>query len=160
MKTIPLTQGYVAVVDDVDYDKVSVHNWCAKIDKKNVYAHRILAGQNGAWTSQTMHRFILGLSDPKVKVDHWDNDGLNNRRANLRMSTNQQNCFNARIKPGRYKGVGWHARCKKWRATICFNGNRISLGLFAVPEDAAKAYNSAALTYFGEFAKLNQIEEG
>lgn len=38
-----------------------------------------------------IHRLIMGLTDPAIEVDHQDNDGLNNRRLNLRPCTHQEN---------------------------------------------------------------------
>lgn len=56
-----------------------------------------------------MHRFILGIADPRVQVDHDDRDGLNNQRYNLRTCTNAQNQVNkpkVRLSDtSRYKGV-------------------------------------------------------
>jgi hypothetical protein len=52
-----------------------------------------------------------------------------------------------------YKGVS--ARGKKWRAQICVNGRRLDLGTFSTPEEAARAYDSAARLHFGDFARCN-----
>ena len=40
MKEIPLTQGYVALVDDEDYERVAQFTWHAGIDCRAVYAQR------------------------------------------------------------------------------------------------------------------------
>ncbi len=58
-----------------------------------------------------------------------------------------------------YKGVYWEKQLKKWRARIKVNYQGVHLGVFSDKEEAAKAYNAAALEYFGEFAKLNIIEK-
>jgi hypothetical protein len=58
-----------------------------------------------------------------------------------------------------YKGVYWNTGCNKWLAKIGVNRKRIHLGVFACEKEAAKAYNRAAIKYFGEFARLNNIED-
>jgi hypothetical protein len=55
----------------------------------------------------------------------------------------------------RYKGVSWRADRNKWTAYICPDRKKINLGVFNSEEDAARAYDSMAPKYFGEFARLN-----
>ena len=57
----------------------------------------------------------------------------------------------------KFKGVSFNISSKKYRARIKFNKKNIHLGCFQNIIEAAAAYNAAALNYFGEFAKLNQI---
>ena len=106
-----------------------------------------------------MHREILN-APAGVLVDHINHNGLDNRKANLRLATRAQNCWN-RKKPkmrkcaSRFKGVGWHKGNKKWVSRIRFNGRRISIGYFNDEVEAAKSYDEAAKKYHGEFAVLN-----
>lgn len=58
-----------------------------------------------------------------------------------------------------FKGVYWKQRNHKWCAQIGTGGMRRYLGLYSTPEDAARAYNVAALARWGEFASLNTIPE-
>ncbi|MCF1193472.1 hypothetical protein LRR18_17920, partial [Mangrovimonas sp. AS39] len=81
---------------------------------------------------------------------------------NLRFCDKSKNAMNCKIhkhNTSGYKGVCWHKQCNKWRAYIVLKDKQKSLGLFECKHEAAEAYNKAALTFFGEFAKLNKIEK-
>jgi hypothetical protein len=160
VRYIPLTQGYYAVVDAADYARVSSLKWHAQIAWRKGFIKHICARASASKTTGRsgvlLHRFILGLSDPSVEVDHRDGDALNNRRANLRQATRQQNNTNRgkwASKAG-FKGV--HKKGNKWYAAIWRDGRSVRLGNFTDPNKAAIAYNRAAREAFGEFAKLNQ----
>ena len=89
------------------------------------------------------------------KVDHKDNNKLNNEILNLRKCTAQQNSFNAKISKANssgVKGVHWHRSTKKWRAVVMIDGKNNHLGLFADIEDASKAVENARIHRHGEFA--------
>jgi len=167
MKEIQLTQGYTTQVDDQNFDKLNAFKWCADVARnddgsiKNVYAARYIV-VNGKQTFQRMHRFIKGITDPKIKVDHEDHNGLNNLASNLRIATNADNNRNQRLSRANssgYKGVTWCTTYNKWRARIGDKGKRIHLGCFTDLQDARDAYDAAALKYFGEFAYTNAMME-
>ena len=151
-----------ALVDDEDYAILTKFKWHAnKTAKSNIYATTEAPKVNGKRQRVKMHRFILGLKDVKVCVDHIDGDGLNNQRNNLRICTQMQNTHNRRKRGTRstskYLGVSFNKRHKKWRACIKTNGKSLHIGAFINEIDAAKAYNKKALELRGEFAKLNII---
>jgi hypothetical protein len=56
-----------------------------------------------------------------------------------------------------FKGVSYHSDARKWRAQITSYGEHEHLGLFNTPEEAALAYNNAAIDHYGEFAFLNEV---
>jgi len=91
-----------------------------------------------------------------MDVDHIDHDGLNNQKSNLRNCTRSENAQNQRhYASSDYQGTSWHKRSRKFRSQIGVKGNRIHLGFFNSEIDAAKAYDKAALKYYGEYAKTN-----
>lgn len=160
MKLIPLTQGQFALVDDEDYERISAFKWFAVKSRGTYYARR------NQWNSKLkrdftipMHRVILNAA-PGVEVDHRDNNGLNNQKHNLRNCSDAEQSANKSIaknnKTG-FKGVLWHKRDHVYEAGIRVNRKFIYLGRFDDPEQAAKVYDAAALSHFGEFAKTNQM---
>jgi hypothetical protein len=161
MKEIPLTRGYVAFVDDEDYERVTAAGpWCVLINRPGcIYAQRRVRKPDGRRTFQYLHRFILGLTDPKVLVDHRNRYGLDNQRGNLRIASRSQNAGNGnKRKDGitsRFRGVFWRESHKMWCAQIQINHKRLHLGYFTDELNAARAYDAAARKYRGEFAKFN-----
>ena len=80
MKTITLTQGKVALVDDEDFEELCKHKWCANRRAGMYYVLRRVTLPTGKQISILMHRQILGLTDPKIFTDHINHDPLDNRR--------------------------------------------------------------------------------
>jgi hypothetical protein len=92
MKTIDLTNGMSALVDDDDYAAISQFRWRGVRDGKTFYAVRT-ARIDGKVVCVRMHRAIMEF--PECFVDHKNRNGLDNRRSNLRLATNAQNQMNA-----------------------------------------------------------------
>ncbi len=160
MKTIPLTQGKFAIVDDEDYQDLIQFKWHAHCHHKNYYAKRAV-WINKKTSAEQMHRRILGLKAGDGKYgDHINGNGLDNRRSNLRVCTNKENIRNSRRRydnKSGLKGVWLHKQTGKWVTQIRVNDKSLHVGLFKSKIAAARAYNRAAIKYFGKFAKLNQI---
>lgn len=159
MQCVPLTQGKVALVDDIDYDKVSSFKWCAlkRDGGKQWYAVRNQRIPRAKRCKMIfMHRFILGVTDHKV-VDHRNHDGLNNTRVNLRVCTHEENCRNGQKRKGtsRFKGVSRVRKNGKWLAQIRQRYRRFRLGEFDSEIEAARIYDAAAALLHGEYASLN-----
>ena len=103
-----------------------------------------------------MHRVILD-APAGMMCDHIDMNGLNNQRGNLRFATHSQNSCNRKHPGGLSPFKGVFPRNEKWRAYIKTNQKMIHLGTFDTERDAAIAYNTAAIQYHGEFARLNTV---
>lgn len=160
-RKIGLTQGKYTVVDLEDYEQLGRYKWHASRSKYGIYAVRKFWTKEGSGVKQksvSMHQVIMGSAEGKV-IDHINHNGLDNRRANLRFVTMQQNSWNKRKNRGnyssRYKGVAWSKSRKKWRTRITWNGRWIFLGYFEDEEAAAMAYDAKAKELFGDYASLN-----
>lgn len=159
MKEIILTKGFVAIVDDIDFDFINQWKW--RVIKSGItwYASRSGGWKNKKQQSIYMHRVIIdrmGINLSGMKCDHIDRNGLNNQRNNLRKATHSQNRVNA-INPttSGYRGIYYHKSTKKFIARLNINGKDTYLGSFTNAIDAAKRYDSATLKYNGKFAITN-----
>lgn len=152
-------------VDDEDYDNLKKYPWgvlkCINSDVLYVKARNVDPLRPRKYYS--MHRFILGIDDPTIFVDHIDGNGLNNQKSNLRLCTHRQNKMNMgkqknnstgfkgvyRLKDGRYKTS----------LSIRKDGKRIHLRSFESKDiiECALKYNELSRQYHGEFAYQNQI---
>lgn len=156
---IQLTQGKFALIDRADWPLVAHRTWCAKQGKAgNWYAISGCSPKSRGTGRKYMHKMILQTED---RVDHIDGNGLNNRRNNLRITTLAQNNRNRRPQNGAtLKGAYWHKKKKLWHARISVNNRDVFLGYFDNQIDAVRAYDQAALKYYGEFARLNFPMDG
>ena len=160
MKEIALTRGYVTCVDDEDFDELSRYKWYAGTTSGVPRAVRNSRSKEiGKPHTIFMYRQIMDAPSNMV-VHHIDHDTLNNQRKNLRICTIAQHSASQRKQAGRssrFKGVSWHRMTRKWRAYIKVFGVMRELGLSDDEEEAARAYNKAALEAWGEFALLNDV---
>lgn len=158
-RRIPLTQGQYSKVDVDNFYRFIKHKWQACRDGDSFYVRRTVYDK-GKQTTLHMHRIVLNA--PKgLQVDHINGDTTDNRRANLRLANSSQNCCNRHIpsRTSKYKGVYYERSENRYRVCIMKNGKRISIGRFKDEIEAARAYDSAALKYHKEFAKLNFPKE-
>lgn len=156
MKEIPLTQGKVSIVDDDMYGYLMQWKWYA--DRADCKAEKWYARRSEQRQIISMHRVILPVPD-ELEVDHKDGDGLHNWRKNLREATRKQNAQNQKPHLGNsagFKGV-YLRKNGLCSAHIGIDGIFRHLGTFDTPQDAAIAYNHAALECFGPFAYFNDI---
>lgn len=159
MKAIELTKGFLALVDDADFDRVNAFKWTALVTGK--YIQRVYAYRREDWNQERrvwrrqvlMHRFITDAPDGS-DVDHVNSETLDNRRSNLRVCTRGQNLAGTRrTNQNGYRGVAKDGNV--YFAQISINGKRLYRRGFRTPGDAAQAYDEMAREYHGEFARLN-----
>jgi hypothetical protein len=159
MKTIQLTQGKVALVDDEDFEWLSQWKW--HLNKKGNSKEYATRKERKTRRTIAMHRFILRLVwGDGIEGDHKDGNGLNNCKNNLRKCTSLQNHYNMKkinkICSSKYKGVSWNKKRKHWESGIRpITNKRLFLGYFDTEIGAAMAYDAKAKELFGEFACLN-----
>lgn len=154
-RLIPLTKGTVVKVDIEDYADVKHLNWCRS---DSGYARRTIK-VNGDKKTERLHRLIMErtlgrLLDRREQVDHRNGDRLDNRRANLRLATHNQNSFNVRRKNS-FNLVGVAKNHDRFMANITAYRTHIYVGTFDTPEEAAWFRDQWAIAIHGEFAVLN-----
>lgn len=141
--------GHYALVDEADWQAVNGRRWTMH---PLGYITTRMDGRSVA-----LHRMLLNPDQGQV-VDHVNGDPKDNRRSNLRTCTQPENARNTRKRKGNnpYKGIKSERKTQgRWSAKIRANGVEVYLGCFGSAEEAARAYDEAALIYHGEFARLN-----
>lgn len=152
MATIHLSEKHSTLVDDDMVTPLSTYQW--KTAGKDGYPYVRSKGRN----YKLMHRLVMGNIPDECVVDHINGNTLDNRRSNLRICTQADNSRNARkqnsrVTSSRFKGVSRDH--DMWRVRIRFNDVKFNLGYFDTEEAAARMYDRAAITMFGQFARLN-----
>jgi len=162
---IPLNHRKYAVIDAEDALRIAPYRWHAQCRDGIWFAARgEWVGQGAGASVRTvwMHRVILD-APPGVGVTHRNGDGLDNRKTNLRLCTRQQRGAKRRRNRNNtsgYRGVSYDAHSGRWKGVLRHGGRYLSLGYFATPEEAARAYDAAAREAFGEFAYRNIPADG
>lgn len=138
-----------------DYDKIK--DYCWNEDNNGYLSTNIYKN-----TTIKFHRIILNMTKEDFKkVDHIKHNKLDNRKTELRICTNQNNCMNQGLSKNNTSGVtgvSFHKKTKKWQAYIKVNFRYIYLGLFADFDNAVKARKDAEEKYFGEYSYDNSIK--
>lgn len=162
-RRIKLTRGYFAIVDERDFGWLSENRWhfCSNGSKGYAIRRPIIDGKQ---VFVSMHREIFLRHNSIViesgyLIDHINREPLDNRLTNLRLATIHQNSGNVsktKTNKSGYKGVIRYPINGSWRASIKEHGKECHLGYYSTPEEAALAYNEAAIRIFGDFAYLNE----
>jgi len=141
-------KGEEILIDIEDFEKVKRYSWCIS---KTGYP---VANINGKVTK--LHRYLLGVKNPKIIVDHINRNALDNRKSNLRLCTALENSRNTTVSKNSntgYLGISLTPQ-GKYRARIMVNRKEIRLGNYSKIEDAIKARKQAEKKYFKEFAPI------
>ncbi|MEV8270065.1 HNH endonuclease [Microbacterium oleivorans] len=141
------------IVDEADVPELSKYTW----RWSGRYATTSIPQPDGRTKSLAMHRLIMNAKQGE-QVDHINRKTFDNRRANLRIVTSQQNNWN------RGKGYSTHGTSAyvgvslykpdgqpRWQASIAGN----VLGIFDDEDEAAYVRDQAAMQLYGEHAFLN-----
>lgn len=154
MKTIYLTQGRVAIVDDADFDWLNQWKWYAQYSHHTQSFYAMRCRYPGKVRIH-MSRLILGLTDSKVGADHRNGNTLDNQRQNLRVATRRQNAANSRTRKDCLLGIKGVSKVgNRYKVQMTLDGQKLYLGSFATPEEAAEAYRLKALDAHGEYARI------
>lgn len=163
MRTVRVSNKYDVKIDEEDYEKFSPEKYTWNVQlRRGGQIYRVRANYRKAQQVKggkhaLLHRLIMGVTNPKVVVDHINHDPLDNRKANLRLCTSAENTRNSRTSKSKSGLKGVRLKRKKWEARITHNKKQIYIGAFATPQAAAEAYDKKAIELFGEFACTNKM---
>ncbi|APJ11116.1 AP2 domain-containing protein [Bacillus safensis] len=127
--------------------------WCVSWDSciKNFYVRGNKKVKDGVWKKVRLHRWLLGVTDPKTQVDHMLRDTLDNCRWALRIVSASENSQNRRVPSNNtsgHRGVYWNSNRQMWEARIDANRKTIYLGYFSNKSDAARVRKEAEEKYW------------
>lgn len=169
MKTIVINSPKHGIkevlVDSEDFAYLNLFKWHLHKAKNTFYAKRWTKKIDGNRTHIYMHREIMGITNPKIEIDHKDHYGLNNQRNNLRECSGEDNKKNRKKQEGcisKYLGVVYKESKKKgkkyWAALITHKG-KPKYKCFPYTNDgeilAAMERDRMSIEIFGSFASLN-----
>jgi hypothetical protein len=156
---IPLSKETFSKVDKEDYDKIKEYKWY--YNRKTGYAYSGGVNQSSGENSRKkLSRFIMGINSPIIQIDHINGDRLDNRKANLRIATNEENCSNSFIRidnTSGHRGVSFDRARNKWFAEIV-KGKKRHRKRFIDKKDAIQWYKKMAIELFDEFCSLSKYE--
>lgn len=151
-----LSSGKVAVIDDCDIGICSGYSWYSMRTHKSSQCFYVAASIGG----KTIYIHTLIMSPPEgMVVDHISGDALDNRRSNLRICTQRQNCLNKKVRSDSKSGIIGVLKLPSGRFGAYINpgSGQLYLGTFNTINEAVFARNSAVSRFFGEFGRLSVL---
>lgn len=148
------------IVDTEDIRRIRNFQWGVNFTRGTYYARYTYPRTGNTKSALLLHRLITSFE--WEIVDHINGNPLDNRKANLRSVTILQNNQNCRMRGRNALGVKGVCKVKnydRYRVTFQANKKKMHVGYYTCLVEAAKAYNAAAKKHFGEFARLNDIDE-
>jgi len=158
-KQIRTVKGVVVTVDDDVFEDVNQYRWMT--DAKGYTRRSVWNADKYKSDTVFLHRSIINAKKGEL-VDHINGDVCDNRKENLRIATRGQNRRNSKIpstNTSGYKGVTHDKETGRWKSQVRYNKKPVNLGRFSNKHDAARMYNFWAKDIYGEFARLNIINE-
>lgn len=151
--------GLFALVDDDDFESVSLKSWHLTKNKNKIYP-RCSYWQDGRIVNKRLHNYLLKSREGLV-IDHINGNTLDNRRENLRYVTQKVNAQNRVKNPSNKSGTrgvhfdkgrkrpsgGWRTK-PRWVASIYYEGKQLYLGGFEKKDEAIKARKEAEKIYY------------
>ena len=159
---IPVWGGYRALVDEVDYERLSAFKWHLARWRDKLYPVRTV-GRDNAARARIMSHDVLKKTEPSLVVGYLDGNPMNNRRDNIicvaRGIVSHRRSIN--FGTSGYKGVRRLRReDNPFQADIQKDHRRYRISGFPSAIAAARGYNSLAKALYGEEAYLNPIRSG
>ena len=136
------SNGEPFIFDVEDYEKIKDIHWYIN---KNGYVVSTIYRQ---------HRLIMDCPDNMI-VDHINHNKADNRKCNLRITTQSENSRNVALRKNNKSGVTgvyWSNHFNKWIAKITIDKKESTLGMFDVFEEAVTARKNAELKYYGDYS--------
>ncbi|NQF14662.1 hypothetical protein HPY31_12145 [Brevibacillus sp. HB1.3] len=170
MKEIKTIDGFIVMVDDEDYEYISLYDLHVNKDGYVICRPKEKYKKMGLFSSMSLHKVLMNpdKTGRSINVDHRDGNELNNQKQNLRICSHQENMRNRKPQSvyadqevySEYKGVTWCKSVGKWMVQLrgFDEGRRGYIGVFTNEIAAANAYNYYAQLHHGEFALLNVVE--
>lgn len=154
---IPVSGGKAFTKIDADDEaRVRQHTWCFNKVAAKKYVHcRVRTPENPKGKMLKLHRFVVGVTDRSLSVDHINGDTLDNRKENLRICKQGENMRNYRRAYGKVAARGISlSRSGRYRVRIRLDGRGVEVGTFDTQRDAEVAYAFASQIFHGEFGSL------
>ncbi len=151
----------MVLFDKEDYGLIKDYCWSEHIEKGKEDGYINARSIDGSGKIIKLHRLVMNVTDPKLKVDHIKHKLWDNRKSELRVCTNQQNCMNTGLHKNNTSGVpgvNYDVEKNMWRARLYHNNQTIHLGYYVTFEEAVEVRNDAVEKARGEWSYENSMK--